>query len=90
MQSLFRAEFSEDEAQALREASTFARWIDRTYRPQLGKLTQGLLGELGEAGLQQALQQAALRHLTSPTSTTGLQACVQAQPSILLASKQSR
>ena len=61
------------------EASIFARWIDRTYRPQLGKLTQGLLGELGEAGLQQALQQAALRHLTSPTSTTGLQACVQAQ-----------
>ena len=30
-----RAAFSEDDAEALREASTFARWIDRAYRPQL-------------------------------------------------------
>ena len=57
------------------EASIFARWIDRTYRPQLPK--QGF-GGLGEASLQQALQQTALKHLTC-SSTMGLQACVQAQ-----------
>ena len=34
-----RAAFSEDDAETLREASTFARWIDRTYRPQLQALS---------------------------------------------------
>ena len=100
MQSLFRAEFSEDEAQALMEASIFARWIDRTYRPQLTK--QGL----AEAALQRALQKEARRHLTCSWShgehdheqlvpcspVMGLQACVQAQqeheePSVIRSSR---
>ena len=66
-----RAAFSEDDAEALREASTFARWIDDTYRPQFERLPDGVNATLWapdllavrQAAMQLSLEAAASRHL---------------------------
>ena len=59
-----RAAFSVDDAEALREASTFARWIDRTYRPQFERQSATIMApDLWQAAMHSRFVTAVSQHL---------------------------